>query len=344
LDGARGIAVLLVLLDHASNYGMVLFPGADFHRAGKYGVYLFFVLSAFLLTSQFYVRRQEEFLDARTWFNFACRRFLRIFPVYSVVLLAMIAMGKLEKADFLTHLLLRDGKRAFWTIPVEVKFYVLLPFVVFALFWAGRKHWLWGVAAGLGAVGVGAAILALEQPWSLQQNVLLAPNLAPFFMGSIAAIAYGRLQQHDAMQRWAPWLRLAAGVAFAGILLRIPSLYNLLFSQDDPVGKLAGDAAICGTLWSVFILGTIQGKGWLSCAMQWKPLRFLGLISFSAYLWHGKFVTDVDDLPVPPVLRLLAFLGIVVAVATVSYFLFERPLLRIRPRKPVPPVLEPAPG
>jgi peptidoglycan/LPS O-acetylase OafA/YrhL len=333
------MAVLWVLLDHASNYGMVLFPGADLNRAGKYGVYLFFVLSAFLLTYQFYTRRVEEFLDVRTWSNFASRRFLRIFPVYSVVLVAMIAMGKLERSDFFTHLLLRDGKRAFWTIPVEVKFYVLLPFFVFALFWAYRKHWLWGVAASLGALAVGAVILMLEQSWSLQPNVLLAPNLPPFIMGAVAAIAYGKLQQNGAMERWAPWLRLAAGIALGGVLLRIPSIYNLLFSQEDPVGKLAGDATICGALWSVFILGTIQGKGWLSTAMQWKPLRFLGLISFSAYLWHGKFVTDVDDLPVPPVLRLLAFLGIVVAVATVSYFLFERPLLRIRPRKTLTPIL-----
>lgn len=49
LDGARGIAVLLVLFDHASDANMQIFTGADVNRAGKYGVYLFFVLSAFLV-------------------------------------------------------------------------------------------------------------------------------------------------------------------------------------------------------------------------------------------------------------------------------------------------------
>lgn len=332
LDGARGLAVLLVLLDHASDAGMRPFPGADFNRAGKYGVYLFFVLSAFLLTYQFYVRPREEFLQARTWFNYAARRFLRIFPIYCVVVVAMIAMGRLEWDDFATHLLLRDGKRAFWTIPVEVKFYLLLPLIVLALFWAGRKHWLWGVAAGVVAVAASAGLLALEKPWSLQENVLLAPNLIAFLMGMIAAIAYGRLQKSPTSHRWNAWLELAAVLAAIGILFRIPSIHNLLFWSGDPVGKFGHDAAICGVLWAIFILGTIQGSGRLSRAMQWRPLRFLGLISFSVYLWHGRFLSDFDDLPVPAPLRLLLFLVVVIAVATVSYFLFERPLLRIRPR------------
>jgi peptidoglycan/LPS O-acetylase OafA/YrhL len=332
LDGARGLAVLLVLLDHASDAEMRLFAGADFNRAGKYGVYLFFVLSAFLLTYQFYVRPREEFLQARTWFNYAARRFLRIFPTYCVVVLAMIAMGKLQSDDFATHLLLRDGKGAFWTIPVEVKFYLLLPLIVLALFWAGRKHWLWGIAAAVVAVAGSAGLLVLEKPWSLQENVLLAPNLVTFVMGIIAAIAYGRLQKSPALQRWNGWLELAAGLAAMGIIIRIPSIYNVLFPSDDPVGKLGYDAAICGVLWAIFILGIVLGSGRLSRAMQWRPLRFLGLISFSAYLWHGRFLSDFDDLPVPPPLRLLVFLVVVIAVATVSYFLFERPLLRIRPR------------
>jgi peptidoglycan/LPS O-acetylase OafA/YrhL len=340
LDGARGLAVLLVLLDHASDSGMRLFPGADLNRAGKYGVYLFFVLSAFLLTSQFYVRRPAEFLEPRTWVNYACRRFLRIFPVYAVVLLAMIAMHKLELGDFVTHLLLRDGKRVFWTIPVEVKFYLLLPFIVFALFWAARTRWLWGIAAGLVAVVAGMALCALEQPWSFQENVLLAPNLVPFLAGSAAALACGRLQQMPAADRWAPWLNLAAFLAAAIILLRIPAIYNYLFTPFDDVGKFGNDAPTCGVLWAIFILGVIQGRGLLARLLAWKPLRYLGLISFSAYLWHGKFVNDIDDLPIPPLLRLCVFLAIVIAVASVSYFLLERPLLRLRPRRPPPGVTQ----
>src|ERR1700712_3415280 len=83
LDGLRGLAVLLVLLDHASDAELRLFPAADMNRAGKYGVYLFFVLSAFLLT-HLLLLRPAELTRARTWVNYAVRRFLRIFPLYAL--------------------------------------------------------------------------------------------------------------------------------------------------------------------------------------------------------------------------------------------------------------------
>ena len=79
LDGARGLAILLVLLDHASDAHLYLFAGADLNRAGKYGVYLFFVLSSFLLTLPFCAGRAPT--DLRSWLNYGMRRFLRIFPL-----------------------------------------------------------------------------------------------------------------------------------------------------------------------------------------------------------------------------------------------------------------------
>ena len=54
LDGLRGLAVLLVLVSHASNIGVWLGPWFDCRGVGRYGVFLFFVLSAYLLTRQFF--------------------------------------------------------------------------------------------------------------------------------------------------------------------------------------------------------------------------------------------------------------------------------------------------
>ena len=52
LDGLRGVAVLLVLLAHSSNVGLRLHPALDLSGCGRMGVFLFFVLSAYLLTGQ----------------------------------------------------------------------------------------------------------------------------------------------------------------------------------------------------------------------------------------------------------------------------------------------------
>src|SRR4051812_21002492 len=110
LDGLRGLAVLLVLLDHASDTDLRLFPAANMNRAGKYGVYLFFVLSAFLLTPPLLLRPSTELVRARTWINYAIRRFMRIFPLYAVVLVALSAIHKFQPgwwAFIYNHLLLR---------------------------------------------------------------------------------------------------------------------------------------------------------------------------------------------------------------------------------------------
>jgi peptidoglycan/LPS O-acetylase OafA/YrhL len=224
---------------------------------------------------------------------------------------------------------LRDGRRVYWTIPVEVKFYIILPLIAFALFWAGRKSWLWGVLAGVIAAFLCLVLLWLEQVWSIHENVLLLRNLPPFLMGMAAAIVYGRMRNRPRNSRTAIWLEIAAIAGLLAVILRLPVFFNLL-RPADPISKWAYDEPICGALWSIFILGTLLGRGWLAQALQWRPLRFLGLISFSAYLWHWKFLTDVDDLPVPQPVRLMAFLAIVVGVATVSYFLLERPLQGIR--------------
>src|SRR4051812_36037117 len=81
LDGARGFAVLLVILDHASDSGFLLHPLLNFNRAGYIGVLLFFALSAFLLTFLF-LRGDPAIGSGSVWLNYAFRRVLRIYPLY----------------------------------------------------------------------------------------------------------------------------------------------------------------------------------------------------------------------------------------------------------------------
>jgi peptidoglycan/LPS O-acetylase OafA/YrhL len=343
LDGLRGLAVLLVLLDHASDQELRIFPGADMNRAGKYGVYLFFVLSAFLLTHLILLRPAHELVRARTWLNYAARRFLRIFPLYALVLGVLVIIHKLKPFDLATHLLLLDGKKQFWTIPVEVKFYFILPFVALAIRWLGAREWLRGGLAAAGAIVVGAAIFLGEEAWSYSTGVHLAVNLEPFLLGTAAALAHRLLlRREDAAGRStvsARWFELAAVLALVATLVRLPSVYNQLFFFLEPVHKFAHDSLVCGLLWTAVLLGLLHGTGHLRRALEWAPLRYLGLISYSAYLWHVKFVTDVDDMPIPLPLRLLVFLLLVAAVASVSYYLIERPLSRLRFRRTGPPEL-----
>lgn len=336
LDGARGLAVLCVLLDHASDAGMELWPGLDLNRLGKYGVYLFFVLSAFLLTYPFWFQPPAGLRQPAVWANYFLRRFLRIYPLYLLVLLFETGRGELTLAQLGNHLLLREGVNHFWTIPVEFKFYFVLPLLVFAVAYVMRTNWVGGIGALLG-VGflLAFGFFPLERAWSLDERVLLADSIPAFLVGCGGGFLFGILRQRGlGLGRWA-WLGdVVAGGAVVATVMRLPDCYNALFPALDPVSKFGHDPLICGLLWLALLLGALFGGGATRRALEWRPLRYLGLISYSVYLWHRKFVSDCDDMPLPPQLRLVVFVVLVCGVASVTYFLVERPLSRVRLRRP----------
>lgn len=140
LNGIRGFAVLLVLLSHASNKGINIHPSLSFSGAGKYGVFLFFVLSAFLLTRQFIIAKSKKEPLPNFITHYFIRRFLRIFPLFTCVLLAYFILYKtgygiydIDGIKLIKTFLLLDGPGIFWTIPVEFQYYFILPIVALLL-------------------------------------------------------------------------------------------------------------------------------------------------------------------------------------------------------------------
>ena len=172
LDGIRGIAVLLVLLHHLSNYlphqSRAFSAAAAVLRTGWVGVDLFFVLSGFLITG---ILLDTKY--APNYFqSFYARRVLRIFPLYYTVLSAVLLAALLPYAGrwlrpilplphdrwfYFVYLnnwwpLLKDTWHAniighFWSLAVEEQFYLLWPLCVWLL---PRKKLPW--VAGFGIV------------------------------------------------------------------------------------------------------------------------------------------------------------------------------------------------
>jgi len=138
LDGLRGLAVLIVVVSHISGLGVFLFPSFDIEGTGKSGVFLFFILSAYLLTRPLIDVFQQQ-MTVQYMLNYGLRRILRIFPLYILyLLLAVITtlyvdvyiQGEIQAypfdldwAGFWQHLFLQDGKFVTWSIPAEFKFY-----------------------------------------------------------------------------------------------------------------------------------------------------------------------------------------------------------------------------
>lgn len=339
LDGLRGVAVLFVVFSHLSGYHMDLLPGWSWSGAGKVGVWLFFVLSSFLLTSQFLHRPPAELLSLGLWLHYAQRRFFRVFPLYCVALLVGFLFPAtpyflaFSTRQLLRHLTLRDGRSIFWSIPVEFKYYFLLPLVVAAIVvLLGRR--LWPVL--LTGAGVVALCCGLAPELS---RVSLRPYLPIFLLGSLSAFVHWKLRA-DAIaigRRIRVVLEFAAAAIFLGILAMTPRAWSILLGAPIPTDYFHKDIALFGLLWSVFLLSYLHGIGWIERALCWPPLRILGVISFSVYIWHMPVIRFVAHrVPIDGPAQAVTVLALTTVFSTCSYLMIEKPFLKIawfgRPR------------
>lgn len=349
LDGARGFAVLLVLLDHFEDRGGQLIPDFSFQPAGKLGVYLFFALSAFLLTIPFASFAPDRLQSSRTWLNYLIRRTLRIIPLYVAVLVVTAwYRPSFTGMEGLNHLLLRDGQGHLWTIPVEIKYYMILPMLVFvAAWWLRQKYWLAAIGTGALVWFIAEALPWVEERWTVgDDNVFLGKCLNVFLVGSAAAIVHTLIDKKG----WSanPLLKTICEVAAIGslavMLLRIPSLYNAVFQPAQPVEDFARERSFAAFFWPLFLLCLVHGRGWLRAVFESRPLRFLGIISYSIYLWHPLVLKTVQELEIPAWIKFFAMLAVVTLTGFLSWWLIERPLARIRLTKPpAPGTFEPKP-
>ena len=318
LDGLRGVAVLLVLLAHSSNVGLRLHPALDLSGCGRMGVFLFFVLSAYLLTGQ--LLATEGLARPRTWARYGVRRLLRVVPAYVAWVFAYFALRRAvpiepfsawDLDDVGRHLLLLRGDRHLWTIPVELRWYLALPLVVAAIVACRRRV----LASALVLVAAGVALRAAFPP---DYPIALGPYAPIFLVGSLAAVlhtgAAPRARTGDALTL----------LAVVGLVLHVPAVWGV----DHRHFHLAFDrqALLCGAL----LLGLAWGSPGLRRPLEWRGLRFVGRVSYSTYLGHVLVLVWVERLGLASRPASFAlFLGLSLAVGWLSHVALERPFARI---------------
>ncbi len=326
---------------------MLFLPGFDFTQAGVIGVDLFFALSAFLLTIPWWSKAPEELLTWAPWRDYFLRRFQRIFPPYALFLLAAFWLQvplsndvpALSAREFGRWLLLREGQAQFWTIPVEVKYYLVLPLIliVFAGLW--RRYPRWGIPGMLSLLLLLAFPLSrLDHAWSLESKLTLHKYLPIFLLGSLAGTLHALVLRRAFNARWFRWLCEAGSLSCLALLafqLLAPSLRGL---AGHGIAHPAS-ALYYGIICSGFLFCHLHGLGLIRAALSWWPMRALGFISYSTYLSHKLVMTHLrwaSHRPIPS--GWIAFFAII-AVGTLLYLGLERPLTRFRlraRRKPDP--------
>lgn len=322
LEGLRGLAVIFVLLSHADNAGYRILPFADFGGSGKIGVWLFFVLSAFLLTG--IMRASPDALSLRGVAQYLVGRIFRIFPLFVVivVLFAAFSVNGFAWDDVVPHLMLVDGKHLFWAVPVEFGYYLALPFVFFLFRRLGRMTHI--VAAALVVSAVAAYFFPVMQAGG--NSIALPVYIAIFLCGTVAAMA---VAEREPGPRAGALAVAALILIFASLPKTVNAVLPLFQAPVMPIPFFHAFGPAYAMLWSVVILGCI-GSAPVAKLFDNRVMRFCGRVSFSLYLVHWPILTWLGGLQgLPAAYKGYAMLLLSLVASVLTYCALERPGMRL---------------
>lgn len=290
VDGLRTLAVLPVILFHA---GFETFAG------GFVGVDVFFVISGYLITSiilaelaagqftltGFYERRARRILPALIFVMLVCIPFAWLWmsprelkdfaqSVVAVSLFGSNILFWLESGYFNAAAELKPLLHT-WSLAVEEQYYVLFPLFLM-LAWRLGRRWILAVLAAVAVLSLGFA------EWSAHRYPDAAFYLLPFRMwelllGAFAAfhLAHRRHALGDARPMMAETL---AGVGLVLIAYGV-------FAYDE-LTPFPGFNALPPTVGTVLIILFATPRTCVGRLLATRPMVQIGLISYSAYLWH----------------------------------------------------------
>lgn len=328
IDGLRAIAVLAVIIFHA---GFTLLPG------GFLGVDIFFVISGYLITAIITQERQAGTFSFR---GFYARRARRILPALYLVILTCLPVGfyVLIREDmldlvysalwttlFVPNFYFWDTADYFsrsaefkplihtWSLGVEEQFYLLFPLLM--VFLAARTR-----STAIAATGALSFALAIFfQPHDPDAVFYLLPFRA-WELTAGALVAMGETRVLTAVRSSAARGLLGAGglgLIIAALTLPAQFLPTILSQAVAVAG-----AALGLLFWRS---GTLPAR-----LMGSAPLVVIGLMSYSAYLWHQPvlaFARSLDGLPPGP--GFTAFLlAVIFALSFLSWHFVEKPFRR----------------
>ena len=320
LDGLRGWAVLLVMFGHATNQGLSPWLEGTLLSRGKLGVYLFFVLSAYLLDRQIIQVWQDGKGNWSYWRYYIARRFLRIFPPFVLALLVFRLMNEAgykvvirEWSHIWEHLLFMRGDHIFWSIPTEFVYYLISPLL---LLYCNLFFKLDVRRTALFFVAVVVASVAINSIYNLPRFNTLR-YIGIFSMGTLLAVfqtlgsnTFKVVSQRPWM-KYLPWAALVILVIWGAV-------------ADDFTG--AEVYVPVAFLWSILLIATFSNGLWTRI-LRWKAFRFVGMISYSLYLFHIPVLVWTKNLNIGTYLQIAVFFALSIIVATISHMLIERPAL-----------------
>lgn len=333
LDGLRFVAALLVFIHHAPE----IWPFGFIKSYGWVGVDLFLTISAFLITRLILIEH-----DITGSFNiraFFIRRALRIWPLFlsyvSFISMYAVIAGSVEwqvvLAWWLSHISFTNNivtaihgyspvlfSAHLWTISLEEQAYIIIPILLMAFISCGRNKKL----AALVCVGLisillisRVALVILNTPHPF---IWVSPLRADaFIIGSLGAILFAAQPKGS------------LGMLVLGVVL----MFSLAFFKNIDIngpGQIFGYTLVA--LGCLLIVLGVQARNFVNHLLSCRVARFLGKVSYGIYVFHLAAIGIAGKFGFDAALTFYLGLALTIVLASVSYFILERPFLILKER------------
>ena len=334
IDGLRFFAVFAVVCTHWKWSGSDLFRQISM---GARGVDLFFVLSGFLITLGLIRSKEKTETKGTTLYKFYVRRFLRIFPVYylTVFILLLFNFSKMWGAIWWYLLCICNFHSIhindwgvgghFWSLSVEEQFYLVWPLLI--LMTPNKRL---------------PIVIVLSIMISLFAKAYWTINNYPFWwvymhpLASLDALAMGALLSYLYTFQM-EWLRRSLCTSWISAVIFLQMVVVIFIGLENYCNLFNSifDRLSFG-LFSMWLVGrsAIGFKGIAAYILESPPLRYIGKISYSIYLFHIFIPGMILGLEFPhnENLRFLICAAIAIGLSSISWYLFESKILKYKDR------------
>ncbi|MDF0578925.1 acyltransferase family protein [Bradyrhizobium yuanmingense] len=352
IDTLRGIAVLAVLVQHVFEVILEKHPTGVYYgplhdifgyymNFGRFGVVLFFFVSGFVIPFSF----PDSATPVR---DFTISRFFRLYPAYwASIVVGLVSVQLLDSKSFplgqiaanvtmlQTFVNVPNLWVFYWTLAIELLFYVGCT-ILFAMGLLNRRFTAVTIVVAAALVGTTAALFIESRAVSSVMEVGL--NLSAMFLGKIIrdTVIGGKLR----------WTHVTVCTLLYAVFAATLSdrRFGGVYQENFFYSYSIGSAYICAAV--VFIGFAVFGE-----RMAWRPMAFVGVISYSVYLMSPFAIVYVHRLvwfgdgPLGWSIFLVVILALSILVSWMTYTFIEKPSIsfgqRFRSARRKPVVLEP---
>ena len=343
LDGCRAIAILLVVYSHVESARNAW--SARAFDWGTLGVFVFFVISGFIITTL--LQREREKHQSVSLRQFYIRRCFKIHPPLTLFLAAMAVLSSLGLSDasgrsilfsftFLRNYLPGPSRvlHHLWSLSVEEQFYLIWPFLFVTMSRRAVCRLLMVVVLVVPFIRLFTVLrmgtsFTVGLSWAGWHTQQLADGLA---WGCLLAIRRDDLRS----TRFYRWLSTSYAALLLPVIVALAS-----YTYPPIVFESLGKTLIFACTALCIDLTILRSESVVGRFLNWTPFAGIGKISYSLYLWQQLFFFARSDHPYQWFPVGLVFL---LPCALFSYLVVEQPAVRIgrrlasRGRNPLPAI------